>query len=206
MTLTAEEFGYAPSAPYSGQPGPLIETNVWGYAIRDGRCAFGTRAVIAAVGRFIGAILLMASVGLWILPDSIYGAELFAMKLGAMVMFTVLGGYLVWAGSTPGHLEYHVDTHRRELRIGRRDIRGGFRQKCQLSFDDVASVYMLRSKEHRSSTRLYLRLAGSDGALEIAAGPEPALDNLRDRLTRDLTRPARRSADLTKLRRVRPVG
>jgi len=188
MTLATPEFGYtAPLSEPGGQKGPITEAAHWGYAIRDGGCVFGLRAIMAAVARFVGAILLMASVGLWILPDSVYGAEIFAMKLGAMVLFTVVGGYLVWAGSTPGHLEFQIDVHHGQIRVGRRDIRGGFRLATRLDFDDIASVYMLRSKDHTKPTRLFLRLVGSDAALEVAKGPEPDLDILRDRLTRDLS-------------------
>jgi len=196
MTLATSEFEFStPGAAKAAEAGPAVETAHWGYAIHDGRAADGLRRIMAGLGRFVGSILMLAAVGLWILPDTVAGAELFSMKLAAMVMFSVFGGYLLWAGSTPGHLEYHVDVIRGELRVGRRDLRGGFRHSARLTFDDIASVYLLRSKDHAQPARLYLRLAGSDGALEVARGPEAELDPLRDRLTRDLSRNPRQPVE-----------
>jgi hypothetical protein len=43
----------------------------------------------------------------------------------------------------------------------------------------------MRSKDQSQPARLFLRLAGSDGAIEIASGSEAALERLRTRLTDD---------------------
>lgn len=188
MTLTATDYDFqADPIGKSAAAGPVLESAHWGYVIRDPGPRSGASLVTAAASRFLGVILLMAALGLWVLPDTTHGTDVFGMKLAAMVMFTVFGGYLSWAGGVREHLEFHVDTHRCELRIGRRGLRGAFRLTSRLSFNEIASVYLLRSKDHERPTRLFLRLAGRSDALEVASGPEGTLDDLRARLAKDLS-------------------
>jgi len=190
LTLDRDPLSTAPGT------GPILDENHWGYAIRDRHAANGLHCAATAVSRFVGMILLMASLGLWILPDTAHSAELLTMKLGAMVIFTVVGGALVWAGRAPRHLEFQVDMVRGELRIGRRGLRGGFRISGTLPFEQVGSIYMLRSKDHSQPTRLFLRLSGEDGAIEVASGPEEVLERLRRRLARDFARIPRQPVDI----------
>jgi len=170
--------------------GPRVEFTQWGYSLHSGNLHDSARHLASIAGRFFGAILLMAAAGLWIMPDAAMGADIFAMKLGAMVMFTVLGGWLVWAGRHETKLEYEVDLTRAELRVGARDLRGIFHLKAVVPFGEVSSVYLLRSKDHRQPARLFLRLGRGDDALELISGPHSPMELLRDRLTQDMTRPA----------------
>jgi hypothetical protein len=197
MTFSTEDFTYdSRQTPVGADAGPVLDESHWGYAIRDRNAANGLRCAATAGSRFAGIILLMAALGLWVLPDTAHSSELLTMKLAAMVMFTVVGGALFWAGRAPRHLEFHVDRLRGELRIGRRDLRGGFRLASLLRFEDVASVYLLRSKDRSQPTRLFLRLAAGDGAIEVASGAEEGLELLRLRLTRDLARIPRQPVDV----------
>lgn len=197
MTFSAQDFTFdGRRTPARADAAPVLEESHWGYTIRDRDAARGLRCAAYAGSRFVGMVLLMAALGLWILPDTAHSAELFTMKLAAMVMFTVIGAALVWAGRAPRHLEFHVDTKRGELRIGNRDLRGAFRLASVLRFERVASVYMLRSKDRSQPTRLFLRLAVGDGAIEVASGPEEGLERLRLRLTRDLARIPRQPDDV----------
>lgn len=188
MSLSAEDFDRAMLATgKTAAPGPILEAAQWGYAIRDGAYASGLQAVLAAGGRFVGALLLFSAVAL-------YGQEIVSMKLAAMVMFSVFGGYLFWIGSASGASEIHIDLRLNEVRAGKRGLRGGFRRSSRLGFEDVASVYLLRSKDHSQPARLFLRLAGVNTALEVACGPERVLEPLRARLVRDISRAAQAQA------------
>jgi len=197
MTFSTEDFTYdRRQTPVGADVGPVLDESHWGYTIRDRNAANGLRCAAIAGSRFAGIILLMAALGLWVMPDSAHSPDLFAMKLAAMVMFTVVGGALVWAGRAPRHLEFQVDTLRGELRVGGRDLRGGFRVSSILRFEQVASVYLLRSKDRSQPTRLFLRLSVGEGAIEVASGTEEGLESLRLRLTRDLARNPRQPVDL----------
>jgi len=192
MTLSADDFDLQASrAQGRTGSGPRIEETTWGYIICASEADSNLRAAGSVTGRFFGAILLMAAVGLWIIPDSLYGAELFGMKLAAMVMFSVFGGYFFWAGRNATHPEYRIDLKHREVRIGHRSHGDGFRQSGRLDFDNVSSVFLLRSKEHRP-TRLFLRLADLSTGLEIAAGSKDRMEALKQRLTDDLSGQARK--------------
>lgn len=171
--------------------GPALDPTHWGYSLHA-KDDIGTITRIAAMGgRFFGVILLMAAAGLWVMPDAMMGNDVFAMKLAATVMFTIFGGYLYWVGSNGIGTEIQIDTNRGEIRVGRRSLQGAFVSKGMLRFSDVASVFLVRAKEPGQITHLYMRIGAGDTALEIAAGDEPRLDALRERLTRDLTRPTR---------------
>ena len=187
MTASADDFDLKASKPQDGAGnGPHVEETSWGYIIRASEVDDGLRAAGSVTGRFVGAILLMAAVGLWVMPDSAYGAELVGMKLAAMVMFTVIGGYFVWAGRKVTAPEYRIDLKHREIRIGFRSHGDGFRQSGRVDFDSVSSVFLLRSKNYRP-TRLFLRFANLSTGLEIASGSKDRMEALKQRLTDDLS-------------------
>ena len=191
MTSTVEEF----VRPAAGEPrgrdnartgaGPVIDETAWGYIIRESDADTRLRIAGGITGRFLGAILLMAAAGLWVLPDAIHGAELFGIKLAAMVMFSVFGGYLFWAVRNALRPEFRIDRLHNEIRIGHRSGNGDFRKTTRVDFSEVVSVFLLRSKDTRP-TRLYLRLVDLETGLEIAAGREADMERLKQRLTSDL--------------------
>ncbi len=193
MSASAAEFDTSPTARRD-KHGLAVDTTPWGYIIRDASTRSITGSAVASSGRFFGAILLMAAAGLWVLPDAVLTPEVLGMKLGAMVMFTILGGYILWAGRTCTPGEYQVDTLRGEVRFGSRALKGRFREKGVLPFADITSVFLLRSKEQRHTTRLFLRVGEGREALEIATGNQDKLERLRDRLIRDLQRAAEPAA------------
>lgn len=194
MTMSAEDFDtLADRLPETGSAdsGPVIEKTSWGYIIGESRADRKIRLAGSVAGRFFGAILLLAAAGLWILPDSVHGGDVMGMKLAAMVMFTVLGGYFLWAGRHVLHPEYRVDLRHREIRIGHRLGEDRFRQTGRIDFENVSSVFLLRSKEYRP-TRLFLRLADLDTGVEIATGNNAPMEALKQRLADDLSGQTRR--------------
>lgn len=189
MSASAAEFDLRPHARRD-RHALAVDTTPWGYSIRDAATNSLTGKLVASSGRFVGAILLMAAAGLWVMPDALLTPEVLGMKLGAMVMFTILGGYVFWVGRTCTPGEFQIDTTLNELRVGTRAVTGAFREKGVLTFDEISSVFLLRSKQQRNATRLFLRVGPGDDALEIATGRQDELERLRDRITRDLQRAA----------------
>jgi hypothetical protein len=206
MSASAAEFDLRPTTGRERHT-LAVDPAPWGYIIRDAATKSLTGWLVASGGRFCGAILLMAAAGLWVMPDALLTPEVLGMKLGAMVMFTILGGYMIWAGRTCTPGEYQVDTLRREIRFGARALKGGFREKGQLPFDDITSVFLLRSKQQRHTTRLFLRVGTSREALEIATGNQHDLERLRDRMIRDLQPVAEPPVPMMRplVQQVRPV-
>lgn len=187
MTLSAADFDtVARRLPDDGTVGPRLDEKPWGYVLHDGAPGEKVRAIGGATARFFGVILLLAATGLWILPDGVYGAEVFGIKIAAMVMFSVFGGYFVWAGGAAMHPVLEVDLHRHEIRIGTRGPGGGFRERSRLAFGEVGSVFLLRSKDHQK-TRLFLRLGNVNEGLQIAAGSAAQMEGLKARLAQDLS-------------------
>jgi len=193
-TVAAQTDGRAMS-------GPVIEETDWGYIIRETDADTRLRIAGSITGRFVGAILLMAAGGLWVMPDALHGAELFGIKLAAMVMFAVLGGYLFWAGRHALQPEFRIDRLHNEIRIGFRGRNGEFRQRTRLDFGDIVSVFLLRSKDNRP-TRLFLRLADLGTGIEITSGSQARMEILKLRLMDDLT--AQRGPQTAPVRPVRP--
>lgn len=187
MTLSADAFDIQALQPQDGAVhGPRIEETDWGYIIRTQTTNTRFKVVASVTGRFFGAILLMAAAGLWVMPDSLYGGDLIGIKLAAMVMFSIFGGYFFWAGRDATLPEYRIDLKHREIRVGHRGHRDAFRQSGRVDFASVSSVFLLRSKDHRP-TRLFLRLADLGTGLEIAAGNQQHMEVLKQRLTEDLS-------------------
>ncbi|MCB1347141.1 MAG: hypothetical protein KDK11_00290, partial [Maritimibacter sp.] len=60
-TVAAQADGRAMS-------GPVIEETDWGYIIRETDADTRLRIAGSITGRFVGAILLMAAGGLWVMP------------------------------------------------------------------------------------------------------------------------------------------
>jgi hypothetical protein len=183
---------------------PQLTETPWGYIISQPAANKATCLLATLTGRIGGLLLLATAAGLWVAPDSMVGADVLGMKLAATLMFTIFGGYMVWAARAGLQPEVQIDIIRREVRRGHRNLRREFVEATRLSFHEIGSVYLLRSHEAGRMSRLLLRLGASDEALEIARGALLPLEHLRDRLAHELT-PARISEHKA-LYKVPPFG
>lgn len=177
------ELGGVSSAPKLDDE--VATSTAWGYIVNNLLDEHHS-ALRSIASRFLGSILLMSGIGLWLIPDSIYGAEIFVMKMGAMVMFIVFGGALLQYGRQRPGIELQVDTNRQELRLGNRTIAGEFKLIDMLRFDEVGSVYLLRNAAQGQPSRLFLRI-GKDGetGIEILRGTQKQLERVRLKLLDD---------------------
>lgn len=84
----------------------------------------GSRLVVRATQAFIGAVLMLAAVGLWAMPGADWSGDLLLIKLVLSLMM-VLGGIAMLhtpkASTSP---EVEIDTIRREVRVIRRNSGG----------------------------------------------------------------------------------
>ncbi len=167
--------------------GPALDPTYWGYVIRAGKPQRKLGQVYEAASKFLGAILVLAGAGLWVMPEALYSSDVIAMKIGTTVIFLILGSVLVWTARVGFNDELQVDLVRSELRLGQRNTNGDFRLKVIHKFSDIRSVYLLRSKAADLPTRLFLRVQDGQLGLEVASGCEDVLTPLKDRLTEDLS-------------------
>lgn len=184
MTMQGPDFGVAPAIPEMPALSQ-VETRPWGYTFGIDRAMDTARGLGPIAARFGGAILFLAGIGLWLMPDAIHGSEVYTMKMMAMIVFTLVGGVLVWSGRKKPGLEVQVDMGRRELRLGGRNIYNEFRLYDLLRFDEVRSIYLLRANG-RVPARLYLRLNDGSTGIEVARGTQAEMEHLRARLFADL--------------------
>ncbi|MBV7410123.1 hypothetical protein [Maritimibacter sp. DP1N21-5] len=177
--------------PSRGRPNPvkaapsLIERTDWGYAFGIDRPAGASLGIGPIAARFGGAILFLAGIGLWLMPDAVHTADVYGMKMMAMVLFTLVGGVLVWQGRKRPGMEVQVDTESRVLRLGGRNLTNDFKIHDILSFDEVRSIFLMRANG-RVPARLYLRLADGATGIEVARGRQNDMELLRETLFADL--------------------
>ena len=79
----------------------------------------GLRA-LAGSARFVGVVLIIAAVGMWILSGPLWDAEMMLVRLAVSVFFLCLGLMLLQAGRGGLRDEIHLDQNARELRHVRR--------------------------------------------------------------------------------------
>ncbi|RME18916.1 MAG: hypothetical protein D6801_00140, partial [Alphaproteobacteria bacterium] len=126
------------------------------------------------------------ALGLLFIADAFDDFGVVSAQVALLVLVGVFGAILLRSRPPRTHPEVQVDLNLGDLRIGRRR-RGVFHPIATLKFADVASVYLLRSKDRRQPTRLFLRIGDGEDSIEIAEGPAWRLERLRQRLVADLS-------------------
>ena len=73
------------------------------------------------LGRFalrtVGAVLVVAGIGVWLEPTAYPGPDLVAMKLGLSLFLSLAGFLILQDRAADEGTEIHIDTVRRELRM-----------------------------------------------------------------------------------------
>ena len=123
----------------------------------------GWRA-LSGFSRFVGVVLMLAAVGIWLLSGSLWDAEMMLLRLGVSVVFMCLGLALLHAGRKTARDEIHLDHRAGELRHVRRGHDGIARVRQRLALHDLAEVVidedrlLLRGK----CGQILLELSGMD--------------------------------------------
>lgn len=165
---------------------PVIDNEAWGFAIRAVATESRSNALTMAASRFAGSVLLVCAAALWAAPGVAAGPEFVAMKLGATVAFVLLGGSLFWRGRGETGAETQVDTARGQFRFGGRTLKGAFKNRGMVEFDQVDSLY-LAPREGNVPACLYLRLSDKSQAVALAEGPTASMEILKKRIEMDMS-------------------
>ena len=170
-----------------------VDETYWGYIIRSTERPSALIGLLQGVSFLFGLALLIATMGLWIVPGSITGGAAVAMKFG-MTVFT--GGasiFCLWFASRGTLSEVHIDTRLAEVREVVRNKAGRASLIGRYGFDAINEVAIdTPDEENRAAAcALVLRQRGTHRILQIARGNFSALSELQDRLGGDLMLRAR---------------
>jgi hypothetical protein len=96
------------------------------------------RVMQRSVQRLMGASLMVAAVGLWVMPGSSWDTDLLLFKLALSLTGGLAGFGLLLASSTPRDPRVEIDTIRREVRVVRpaKGVGDIILRRC--GFDDLA--------------------------------------------------------------------
>lgn len=174
--------------------GPELIHTRWGYIITSRDAAKLAMRTGYLFMRYVGIVLVLAAVGLWILPGTSVHGDVIPFKLGVSVLFVILGIVGIWNGVDDRCEETQIDLERREVRRGVRRANGQFVMCSDMALRDAGDLYMVAPSREDSGAVLYLRCARSDRALELAKGPEDLLFPLQRRIAMDLKRASAKAA------------
>jgi hypothetical protein len=126
---------------------------------------------------FIGAVLLFAAVGLWLVPGSNWDAGLMLVKLGLSGFF--VGGGLMFLLSTRRsiHPEVFLDGKRGRMRMLERDTHGRIASEVEVDYDDLSEIDfrdgMLIARDHHGQPVLEMPVeqVGNLDDVRAALGP-----------------------------------
>ena len=117
--------------------------------------------------QFAGAVLVICSAGLWVLPDPQIDADAIVMKLVASLFFLFTGLALLMRNHDDTKPEVHFDSARRELCVTRRNTHGRMETVLRRPYDSFGAVYISTGE---------IELWNEDGTPFLALPvPEPAM-------------------------------
>lgn len=96
----------------------------------------GGRLMVRGGQSLLGAALMLAAVGLWIMPGSNVSSDVMLMKLALSVTAAGIGISLTHQSKTSKEPEVEIDTVRREVRIVQRS-RKGVENLKRMKFSDL---------------------------------------------------------------------
>jgi hypothetical protein len=167
----------------------------WGYRI-DGRRAPAWLIGFQVLCWGLGVALVIASVGIWVVPGSDAAGGLVAFKLGASVPMAAVAALLLWQSSRGTMVGVEVDLRLGEVREVLSNRAGRTAVMARYGFDAIGGVSLDRNAVRGGGAQLVLRYRGTAQVLAVAQGPEIALAGLRDRLGRDLMVGRRKRAEV----------
>ncbi|MCR9077168.1 MAG: hypothetical protein NXI07_14100, partial [bacterium] len=169
--------------------GFVVEDTYWGYIVRSTARTPVLVHLMQGFAFVIGVAMVIATLGLWLMPDSLIHGPIIGMKFGASTLTTIAGGFLLWFASRGTATEIHVDTRLAEVREVVTNRAGRPTLLSRHGFDIVAEVAIDAEGEAETPRRrgeLVIRSEEASALVKVASGSIDALDRLRQRLRRDL--------------------
>lgn len=131
-----------------------------------------------ALNGFIGVVLVLAALGLWLVPGSNWDAGMMLVKLGLSGFF--LGGGMMFLLSVRRtvHPEVFLDSKRGRMRMLERDERGHVAREVEIDYDDLSEVDfrdgMLIARDHHGRPVLEMPVEQVGNLDEVRAALGPA--------------------------------
>ncbi len=168
------------------KPATKVSETFWGYIVRCNSCDRPMAVFLQWVAAISGGLLVVASLGFWAMPGSLFAPELISFKMALVSLFGVFGVTLIWYASHGTKYEIQVDLAKLEIREVLRNNKGVARIQNRIPFEKIGSVFIDRTQKEKGMVRLVMRLGNSAQVIEVARDQEENLTGLRDKMGRDL--------------------
>lgn len=159
----------------------------YGYLIRNPGCrADGGRGYEIAMA-VVGISVTSFVVAMLALPTLRGGPGIEMAQVASSVTLLSLAVLLLRNANLGKLVDTEIDFNKEEVRMVRRNARGGARVEKRVPFDQISSLFVHRSKMKAScANALCLRVVGSDAENLLVQGTEEAMSTLHRRLVRDI--------------------
>ena len=167
-----------------------VDETYWGYVVRSTQKPPLAVSILQGAAWLVGLAILLATLGLWLVPDAILEPGVIGLKIGLTAVMVGVSLLLMWFASRGTQTEIQIDTRLGEVREVVRNRAGfGTLIGCY-GFDAIGSVFIDvaegRTRSETTEGRLVLRYRNTAQTLEVARGIMRGLGPLRDRIGRDL--------------------
>ncbi len=147
--------------------------------VSDGNShAIEGHATSGALSGFLGAVLCVVALGLWLVPGANFDPALMLIKLGLSIFCMIGGSMCLVAARRDTHPEVELDARRGILRILERNARGRVESAMEVSYDDLSEVDfrdgMLIARDHHGRTVVEMPVENAGDLDEIRAALGPA--------------------------------
>lgn len=176
------------------KPGLELINMPWGFRLRPADMKEQTGDVITEYAlTFLGAVLLLSAFGQWIIPGSVWGGDMFAMKLMLTAVLGVAGGLIISVSARGFRPEVQIDSTRQEIRFVSRNPRGRGEILATVDMGQIIGVGMTKSVDGPDCHCLIYLIDG-EKPLRLASGSEREIKAIRKRMDSYVTPPAERLA------------
>lgn len=100
----------------------------------------GNKFILRTVFRVFGTAFILLAPAMWILPGSLFDADLVVMKLGVSLFFLLCGMALLMRNHIDTQPEAYFDPIRRELRVLQKNDRGRPQTVLRRSYDSLGGA------------------------------------------------------------------
>lgn len=172
-------------------PSVSVTETKWGYVIRSDSRLSERAALIERVCAITGLAFMCVAFGSWLIPQvHAAGLDGTAIRVASTASLAVPALMFLWIAERGMAHDFEVDLRKSEIRLSVCNRAGRARVLKQIPFANIGSAYIKRAANHGANARLFLRLAGKAGVVEVATGRETTMRVLHERLSHEL-RPQR---------------
>ncbi len=194
MSLVSDFDGFETTSVGTVTPeitdGYQVDDTYWGYVIRTIDPPSLSLSIVQGLCWMAGIGFVVATLGLWLMPQAVNGSDVMGMKIGATVVTVALAFFCLWFASRGTDSEIQIDTRMGEVREVVRNRTGRSTLVGRYGFDAIGSVFIDAGPHAERRTMetgsLVLRYRNTAQTMHVATGAMSKLAQLRDRIGRDL--------------------